>query len=244
MAISQVAIPLPNEPDALAGDPDKPKAQRWLELFLVLGLTLGTSVYNALHILRYGMTPAMQRTTGTWIMGTVHELLGLALLAYVLSRTARTLKDIGLRLSLRDVGVGFILYAIAYATYFVGGTLIGIGFWSLGIHPIVHGTKEFFGGFSIFQLPFSLVNPFYEELIVRAYMMTEIRALTGSSVIAVIASALFQASYHLYYGWRTALSLLLQFLVLAVYYARSRRALPLVVAHGLFDIVGIVHLAR
>ena len=35
--------------------------------------------------------------------------------------------------------------------------------------------------FSIFAVTLSLINPFFEELIVRAYMMTEIRALTGSA---------------------------------------------------------------
>jgi membrane protease YdiL (CAAX protease family) len=244
MVTSQAAIPVANQPDPPMAGLDKRKGQRWLELFLVLALTLGTSVYNALHILRYGMSPSMQLTTGTWIMGTAHELLSLMLLVYVLSRTARTLKDIGFRFSFRDVGVGAVLYAIAHAAYFVGGSLVGIGMWSLGIHPIGHGTEELFGGFSIFQVPFGLVNPFYEELIVRGYMMTEIQALTGSALIAVIASTLFQASYHLYYGWWTALSLMFQFLVLAVYYARSRRALPLIVAHGVSDLMGIVHLAH
>jgi len=56
-------------------------------------------------------------------------------------------------------------------------------------------------------IPFSLLNPFFEELIVRAYLMTEIMDLTGSAMLAIATSVLLQASYHLYYGWFGALAL-------------------------------------
>lgn len=244
MANSSAALPAAGAAEAPNGAAVEHKGQRWFELCLVLAVSLGSSLYNALHILRYGMTSDMQRSAGKWVMGTAHEVAMLALLAYVLARTDRSLRDLGLRWSFRDVGVGAILCIVAYAAYFTGGILIGMILWISGIHPVHHGTKELFGGFSIFALLFSVVNPFYEELIVRAYLMTEITALTGSAALAAIASTLFQASYHLYYGWWAALSLGSQFLALSIYYSRWRRALPLIVAHGVFDLVGVFHLSR
>jgi len=86
------------------------------------------------------------------------------------------------------------------------------------------------------------MNPFFEELLVRAYLMTEIVELTGSSALAIAVSVAVQTSYHLYYGWSGALSLAFLFLAFALYFARSRRALPVVVAHGVFDIYGLVRL--
>jgi membrane protease YdiL (CAAX protease family) len=91
-------------------------------------------------------------------------------------------------------------------------------------------------------IPFVLLNPIFEELIVRSYLMTEIIDLTGSVTLAVALSLAVQVSYHLYYGWWGALSLAFQFLVFALYYARWRRALPIIIAHGMFDLVGFVYL--
>jgi hypothetical protein len=66
--------------------------------------------------------------------------------------------------------------------------------------------------------------------------MTEVVELTGSSLLAVALSVLVQFAYHLYYGWAGAISLSFSFLTLSLYYARTRRALPIVVAHAFFDI--------
>lgn len=72
--------------------------------------------------------------------------------------------------------------------------------------------------------------------------MTEIRELTGSVILAGAASVVLQTSYHLYYGWATALALGIQFVAFVGYFAIWRRALPLAVAHGLFDLFGFIRL--
>ncbi len=91
-------------------------------------------------------------------------------------------------------------------------------------------------------IPYSLLNPFFEELIVRAYLMTEVRALTGSWMLATALSVVVQFSYHLYYGWEGAIALSFLFLVFSIYYARTQRATPIIVAHGIFDIWGLVRM--
>ena len=72
--------------------------------------------------------------------------------------------------------------------------------------------------------------------------MTEIKELTGSSVLAIALSVVFQASYHLYYGWVGALSIGFLFLVFAIYYARYKRAEPIIVAHAVFDLYALIRL--
>lgn len=51
--------------------------------------------------------------------------------------------------------------------------------------------------FSLWLLAFSLLNPFFEELIVRAFLISETVALSGSATIAVALSVAVQTSYHL-----------------------------------------------
>jgi membrane protease YdiL (CAAX protease family) len=86
------------------------------------------------------------------------------------------------------------------------------------------------------------LNPLFEELIVRAYRMTEVIELTGCSTLAVALSVGVQFSYQLYYGWVGATSLSFLFLLFALYDARSRRAPPVIVAHGFFDVYALLRL--
>jgi membrane protease YdiL (CAAX protease family) len=81
-----------------------------------------------------------------------------------------------------------------------------------------------------------LLVGFYEELIVRAYLMTEIIALTRSAWLAVVVSVVVQSSYHFYQGVPLALSHVLLFTVYALFYVRTRMVLPLALAHSVADI--------
>jgi membrane protease YdiL (CAAX protease family) len=64
--------------------------------------------------------------------------------------------------------------------------------------------RDFFAHPSVVAIPFSLLNPFFEELIVRAYLMSEVIDLAGSPAFAVALSVAVQFSYHLFYGWAGA----------------------------------------
>jgi len=132
---------------------------------------------------------------------------------------------------------------VSYAAYGLGHALVQT------IHHLVYGTWatgptaiDFFGHPSVASIPLFLLSPIYEELIVRAYLMTEVIELTGSSALAVALSVGIQFSYHLYYGWAGALSLSLFFLALALYYARSRSVLPVIIAHGFVDVYVLIRL--
>jgi membrane protease YdiL (CAAX protease family) len=91
-------------------------------------------------------------------------------------------------------------------------------------------------------IPFFLLNPFFEELIVRAYLMTEVRELTGSSLAAIVVSVALQTSYHFVWGWRVVITNFFIFLVFAIWYAATRRATPVILAHGIFDLDFFVRL--
>ena len=177
------------------------------------------------------------------LYGIVHEGLSLFLLAYVLSRRKLGFRDLGLQWSRRDVIPSFVVTVLAGLSYVAGALLVQALHYELyGV--IAQGPKanQFFSNPSIWALPFSLLNPFFEELIVRAYVMTEIKELTGSTLMAIVLSVVLQASYHLYYGWVGAISVAFPFMIFAIYYARSRRAVPLIVAHAVFDLYGLIRL--
>jgi hypothetical protein len=215
---------------------------RWFELTLVLLLTIGGSIASAIAILIYG--PAVAPPSNLrWIASGFHEVLGVVLLGYVLRRHGGRFRDIGLRWSWRDILAGAAVTVVSYLAYRSAGRGLWLLHYALfGTFPHAATARDLFGHGSYVMLLQMLLNPFYEELVVRAYLMTEVIELTGSTTLAVLLSVVVQTSYHLYYGLWTALALGVQFLVFSLYFARWRRALPLVLAHGYFDLRGFIHL--
>lgn len=227
------------EPDVPVG----PRRQRWFEVCLVLLVAFGPALLNALYVLKNGPNAAPHMSDARWSIGFFQEVTALLLLGYVLSRRSLRFRDLGLRWSLGDVGVGVLITGVSFAAYMLGSTVVHlVHYWTYGFLARGPSGSDFFAHPSVAAIPFSILNPFFEELIVRAYLMTEILDLTGSSTLAVALSVVVQFSYHLYYGWAGAISLSFQFLIFAVYFVRSRRVLPIIVAHGLFDVYGLVRL--
>jgi membrane protease YdiL (CAAX protease family) len=217
------------------------KRRRWFEVGLVLIVGFGSSLLYSLYYLKNGSLHDSPTSTLRWAALILQQISTLFLLGYVLSRRALGFRSIGLRWSPIDVGAGTILAVVSYVLY---------AFAYSFIHSFQHGVpgagsnaKEVFGHPPVVMgIAFCLLNPLVEEMVVRAYLMTEVAELTGSRAWAVTVSVFVQFSYHLYYGWAGAISLSFQFLIFALYYAYSRRALPVVVAHGFLDVYGMLRL--
>jgi membrane protease YdiL (CAAX protease family) len=90
------------------------------------------------------------------------------------------------------------------------------------------------------SLLFAVINPFFEELIVRAFLISEATLLTGSAGLAVILSVLLQTSYHLYQGIPNAVGDGLIFLAFSTYYAKTRRLWPVIFAHLWLDLFAVI----
>ena len=79
-----------------------------------------------------------------------------------------------------------------------------------------------------------------EELIVVAYFFDRMKRLGVGPVATIIASALLRGSYHLYQGFGGFIGNVVMGLVFGWAYQKWGRALPLVIAHLLLDIVSFV----
>lgn len=223
--------------------PAQEKRQRWFEVCLVLLLACGGFVLNGIYLLKNGPGAMPGISNLRWSVGIVQEAGCLMLVGYVLSRRRLKFANLGLRWSLRGVGVGLLVAMISYLVYGIGSVLIQVVYRQMFGHMASSPRpNQFFGHPPLMFIPFSLLNPFFEELIIRAYLMTEVAELTESSALAVVVSVAVQFSYHLYYGWIGAISVSFLFLVFALYYVRARQALPVIVAHGLFDVYALIRL--
>jgi len=83
-------------------------------------------------------------------------------------------------------------------------------------------------------------NGVLEEIVVVGYLLTRLRQLGWSNGQALGASAVLRGSYHLYQGLGGFAGNLVMGLIFAWWFQRTRRVLPLVVAHVLLDVFAFV----
>jgi membrane protease YdiL (CAAX protease family) len=101
-----------------------------------------------------------------------------------------------------------------------------------------------------YRIPVLLLDAFQngaaEEIVVSAYLITRLLQMDWSRERAVIASATLRGSYHLYQGYGGFAGNLIMGLIFGWWFQRTRRVVPLVVAHFLLDafsFVGYLYLA-
>jgi hypothetical protein len=219
------------------------KRQRCFELVLVIAVAFSSSMVSSFYALHGALGTQTLFDARRYVLGIIQETAYLFLLVYVLSRTGRKLRDIGMQWSLKDLAIGIGVTVAAYVAYLAAYQLIlAIHYAATGVYALSKSSSAIFGHAGFAAVPFVLLNPFFEELLVRAYVMTEVIELSGSAALAIFLSTAIQFSYHLYYGWAGALSLSAEFLVFSAFFAILRRALPVIVAHGIFDLIGLARM--
>jgi membrane protease YdiL (CAAX protease family) len=86
----------------------------------------------------------------------------------------------------------------------------------------------------------ALQNAILEEVVVVGFLMTRLRQLRWSVPATIVTSALIRGSYHLYQGFGQALGNVVMGLVFGYWFTRTKRVLPLVVAHTILDVITFV----
>jgi membrane protease YdiL (CAAX protease family) len=237
-----------DEADDRASDPSPSRRARWevsprrlriFELVLVLLVSFGSSLLGALWHWWTGDLGGAAASVGGLVNAIQRQVVELALLAYVLFRRGQTFRDLGLTLRWIDLPAGGLLYvAMALADSFAHDSINWLTLAATD-HPASFAPSHaHYAGVAAITLTliYAVIDPVNEELIVRAFTMTEIAALTGSTALAIAASVGLQTAYHLYQGLPNALTRGAAFLVAACFYARFRRILPVILAHVLWDL--------
>jgi hypothetical protein len=105
----------------------------------------------------------------------LHEVLALALLAYVVSQNRQNLADLGAGFQAIDIVYGILLWAVTEYSYRLAFPTIMSGCELLGWHKAPPHYPSSNLGLSLIAFCFVVINPVFEEII-RAFLMTEILA--------------------------------------------------------------------
>jgi membrane protease YdiL (CAAX protease family) len=242
---------------------DSPQKQRFLGLFAICSIAFGRSILSSIYALIYNSS-STQKDSNIYsfeesVFSQIHfiysQLIILFVFFYIIHLQRRKLYEFGLLLEGKDIlrSIKLFIYSI------FSGYLFYIFLWFLCYFLIkenpkylfkelftsngLENMKQIFGiGFLPLSLLMMVVNPFFEELLVRAYLMTEIEYLTGNINIAIVVSVLLQTSYHYYQGAVAPLFLSIGFMFFSFYYAKNRRITPVILAHMYFDLLALFNL--
>lgn len=217
------------------------RRQRWIDLCFVIGVTIVPLVVGSFGFVLH---PEILGFAGTRTQSFQHITLslgGVAILFYVLWKRGEGVHSLGQSPEKMDFLRGVLLFAGVYAT----AAIAAVVSWMIYKHFSGHQphSVDFAGvlasrpGLLLWVSLF--VNPWFEELIVRGFLMTELTRLTNVTV-AVVASTVIQASYHTYQGSWSMVQFVPVFLVLSIYYAKTWRLFPVIVAHTLLDYVPVL----
>ncbi|MDP9092092.1 MAG: CPBP family intramembrane metalloprotease [Actinomycetota bacterium] len=236
-----------------------PQERHGLELLAVLGVSLGMSaVFALLRFLRQEVTVSggISHTTACVICkaATTYPLLDLAdNLADILSGLAPGL--LALVLLVRSpggpgFGIGFDLRNRWRELLQGVGFLALIGIPGLGLVWTAHqlGLNASLDVVSFpdvwYRIPYLLLsafqNGFGEEIVVTAFMLTRLRQLGWPDSRALASNAVLRGTYHLYQGSGAFAGNLVMGLIFGWWFQRTRRVLPLVIAHFLLDAVSFI----
>jgi membrane protease YdiL (CAAX protease family) len=218
----------------------EPRSQRLraLELVLVMSVAFAPLIFNSAWAYFLQVKGGFSKPAVVSLM--LHEILALGVLGYVLSQQRRGLRDIGITFKFADVGMGVLLA--------LGGAAAAASVQSVFLlwRPISGTAAQNaapdlrLGGLGLVAVLFVLLNPVFEELLVRGYLISELTLLARARWIPAVASALLQGSYHLYQGIPATAGLTACFLLWSFYFYRTRRLVPVIVAHLCGDALALL----
>ena len=232
-----------------------------VETVLVLGVSLGASAIRAVLSIIRKLTaeqPLSAQTTTMnpsvtpdrpWLdlayqlvgigLALVPVLLALHLLARELPQPGRARATIGLdlRRPIPDLLLGLGLAAVIG----LPGLALYVGAREAGFNTTIAAAdlQAVWWAIPVLVLA-SVQNAVLEEVLMVGYLFTRWAQAGLSTATIVVTSALIRGTYHLYQGFGGFVGNVLMGLLLGWVYTRTRRVMPLVIAHTLLDVVAFV----
>lgn len=250
----------------LPAPPLRPRAaltnrQALTETWLVLLVSLGASaIWSALALVRKALearaagtslstktsTLNASRSSLEWL-DLVYQLVGIALalvpVALAVHLLARTMRN--------PLGfIGFdgtrkapdaVLGALLAAVIGIPGLGLYVAARAMGLNTtvIASGLTDHWWAIPVLVLA-AAQNAVLEEVVMIGYLFTRWSQAGWGRTKVIVVSALIRGSYHLYQGLGGFVGNVIMGLVFGWLYTRTRRVMPLVVAHTILDVVSFV----
>lgn len=227
---------LPEEPEAIPREEDAPRpaptpeeqarALRVQSLGLVLLTALALPLVRMLEswLEKADRSPLPQSghdSTFSALHWTAVDVSLLCVLAYALFRQGRSLRQLGLTARWSELPWGLALALVGVLPWALEDVVVQgtVGSW------LVSGIS--WQGVSVLGLLSLLGENLKLQIVLSAYVITELRALSGSALLTIAASVGLQALYLQALYLQLSLAGVVSLLLFSLFYWRTRRATPL-----------------
>jgi membrane protease YdiL (CAAX protease family) len=227
-----------------------------IEVLLVLGVSLGISaLYSLINFadietrggfkhatatLNPSLAPRAWVDLGYQLVGILNGVVPALLALYLLSRLP----------ALPGFGIGFDRLRWRLETMQGLGIAAAIGIPGLGLVILARhlGINAQLDASDIadiwYRYPVLILqgiqNGMVEEIVMIGFLLTRFREMNWSAGRAILVSALIRGSYHTYQGIGGFVGNLIMGALFGWWFTRTRRVLPLVIAHSVIDVVSFV----
>jgi uncharacterized protein len=252
-----------SQPSPTADKPFVASIRVWRqEVLLVLGVSLGASAaYSIVSFIAKLTEPAplSQQTTALnvsqapgrpWLdltyqlMGVFFTIIPALLAVHLLRRdTAGAGERLGLSWRREARRPWFDLGTAAGLAAFIG--IPGVGLYvlarQLGVNTIVAAANlpDVWWAVPVLVLA-AVANGVLEEVVVVGYLVTRLEQIAMRRWHIVAVSSVLRGSYHLYQGVGAFVGNALMGVVFSLFFLRTRRIIPLIIAHTLLDVGAFV----
>lgn len=233
-----------------------------IEVWIVLGLSLGQSaVYSVVQLLDKLTRAPLAEGTSTLnrsqstreyfdltyqLLDIVFALVPVVLVIYFLTEHrkagesgASAFRKLGFNFArpgkdlLQGLGLAALIGIPSLGLYAAGRA------WGITTAIIPSALDDYWWTIPVLILS-AVRHGIVEEVIVVGYLLDRLGKFGWSMPLAIFASSMLRGSYHLYQGFGPFIGNAVMGVVFALIYTRTRRVMPLVIAHALLDIVAFV----
>ena len=212
-----------------------------VEFLVVVTWAFGLPIFASIMALGAPGDSAAAVFTNAGLLATViFEVIQLGFLTWFLRIRGWTLEKFGLAFSWRGTAAGVVLMAVTYGLAF-GAEYIAQIIFNYDLAAAALRAPKADPNLSM-QLVFlvSVVNGIFEELFVAGYIITALTARRGMWM-AINVSVVVRLLYHLYQGPIGIMTIVPMGLLYGYVYSRTRQLWPLMVAHVVMDVIGLVY---
>lgn len=207
---------------------------------LVAKLTAGKPLSQQAAVLNQSQSPRPYLDLTYQLLGIIFSLIPVALALYLLARDQlRPRRTLGLTAERPgfDLGWGALLAAC------IGIPGLGLVYVArlLGISAdiVPAALQPVWWAIPVLILS-AIENAVLEEVIVVGYLITRLSGIGLSPAVIVACSAVLRGSYHLYQGFGAFVGNAVMGVVFALFFLRTKRVMPLIVAHTILDTAAFV----
>jgi uncharacterized protein len=203
------------------------------EFILVLTICFGPGLCN--DAWKIATATPVKFTSVSFGVSVIYEIFLLLCVSWIGQVRGWSFANFGLRISLKLTAYGVGLFIVVFAIEAALGYLLDLA------HPQKPGFESI--GLTLPAIIIlSVINPIFEEVLEAGYFIHSLQRFGKWG--GVVACGLLRALLHAYQGINGAVNLFVFGVLFGLAYWRMRQLWPLIVAHALADLVGLLFIAH